>query len=142
MLFECKPGCGKCCHPRALALLPRDIERLAALAPPQIKDFEAECTHEGASILRELNQKEPFTRCAFLKNDQRCAVYGSRPHPCRLYPFHYDPGGNVGYLEEAPKECPGLYLGRTVKDMGPLLEELAKEVAYGMKTIEELAKAV
>jgi Fe-S-cluster containining protein len=142
MLFECRPGCGKCCHPRVLALLPRDVDRLAAMAPSQIKDFEAECTHEGASILRELNQKEPFAPCTFLRSDKKCAVYGSRPHPCRLYPFHYTPQGDVGYLEEAPKECPGLYLGKTVKDMGPYLEELAKEVAYGMKTIEELAKAV
>lgn len=141
MLFECRPGCGKCCWPRALALLPRDVKALAAMAPPQIKDFEAECTHEGASIIRELNQKGPFSRCTFLKVDQRCAVYGARPHPCRLYPFHYTSEGNIGYLEEAPKECPGLYLGKIVKDMGPYLEELGREVAYGMKTIEELAKS-
>ncbi len=141
ILFECLPDCGKCCHPRALSLLPRDVKALAARAPANL-DFVKDCTHEGDFGLSQLNVK-PFEACPFLKDDQRCAVYGARPHPCRLYPFHYDADGNVGYLEDAQQVCPGLHLGDNLSEMEPLLEELAEEVAAGLPVVKEAAlKAV
>ena len=75
--------CGVCCRETEMPLSTEDIERI------ERKGFSKEFFvqfRDGYAILRNLNNY-----CVFYDvENQRCAVYHSRPLGCRLYPVVYD----------------------------------------------------
>jgi Fe-S-cluster containining protein len=89
--WACAPGCAACCHLKVLAT-EAEARRIAAtlegtLSPDarqalrrRIEDVaaEGEALDGGAWRRRRL-------RCAFLRDDDRCAVYAVRPLKCRVH---------------------------------------------------------
>lgn len=149
LLWRCLPRCGKCCFPRILALLPRDVENLAQHHGENIVEFLTSKTqvsrftklkNYAAPILTHPRDGE---RCQYLNKSLKCSVYGQRPHPCRIYPFNYDGEGNVGYIEKAVREeCPGFYLADAPdpRFLG-ILKGMAAEIAEGFREMEITPKA-
>ena len=86
----------------------------------------------------QLSVPTNFEQCPHLKTDKhrQCKVYEARPHSCRLYPFHYNPQSEVGYLEDATKVCPGFYLGDSIDELLPTLKEIAAEAKEGIAYFE------
>jgi len=52
-----------------------------------------------------------------------------------MFPFHYDGKKNVGYLEDALEECPGLYIGKSLEKFLPVLKEIAAEAKLAFKEL-------
>ncbi len=129
----CKPGCAACCELLALITWPEAIvlaerlgrRRLVERFLPALIDQAKACCFDtidpGSYFMRRI-------RCAFLTDDQLCAVYSDRPFPCRFHVV-FGPAETCGIrdlaqgvetLDTAP------ILAAATK---PILEALAEQVA-------------
>ena len=54
-------------------------------------------------------------KCVFLEGND-CSIYASRPLICRYYPFELKTARNKIFLFSPTKECPGIGLGRVLKE--------------------------
>jgi Fe-S-cluster containining protein len=127
LIWKCRPNCGRCCFPRALSVLPRQLE-------PLVKQGAVEKPVHW--LMMQQIQVEPFQRCPFLQEDLKCRVYADRPHSCRLYPFQYDEDRHLGYLANSPRMCPGFYLADDVDaETMDVWREVAREASEGMDVL-------
>ncbi len=105
--FQCLQ-CGRCCQgeDNSVLVFPSEVRRIMAkknldwlevARPPQ----EGEWDCKGNFHTLEWRLKKEGVRCRFHEKGQ-CAIYGSRPHLCRTYPFYLVEG------ELCCSECPGL----------------------------------
>jgi len=79
--FKCQ-ACGACCHNKAIAVGPHEVERLAANRGLPAGEFRRLFTEEdGATLLNR-----PDGSCVFL-TEGRCAVHPDRPLVCRMFPI-------------------------------------------------------
>ena len=133
VLWKCRPECGKCCFPRALSVLPKDMGAL--------KEAGAVEKPVGPTMMPQI-EVEPFQRCRFLDDERRCKVYDHRPHSCHLYPFQPDGYGNVAYLPQALRECPGFYLSKDVdEETKRTWTALAADVAEGLAVMHDSVRS-
>lgn len=136
LLFKCRPNCGRCCYPHHLTLLPRDVENLAKKEGMNEAEFLVKKTVISKGKVLPMLKTLEKERCQYLNKSEKCTIYPIRPHPCRIYPFQYDKDGQVGILEEAMNNCPGLYQGNSIKAAEDLYVAIANETVLGMKEIK------
>jgi Fe-S-cluster containining protein len=104
--FECK-GCGICCREEGYVFFSnseiRSAARLLDTTPDKfIKNylvpFEDGFVHV---VLRH-------GRCAFLQNDNRCAINNVKPRQCKTFPYWEEYIGADGNLVNFNRPCPGV----------------------------------
>lgn len=138
LLFTCKPHCGNCCrggNEQRLSLLPRDQQAMADHFKLEMQDFIATKTKLSTKSRLPVLVNEGRKQCQLLNKSQKCTIYPVRPFGCRMYPFHFNVDGQLGYLEDAFENCPGLYFDKSVEPMIPLLRETIAEMKYAFDTI-------
>lgn len=75
-------ACANCCKTTSPIFYQRDIDRAAQalkLKPGRFIDRYLKVDEDGDYVLRS-------APCAFLQEDNRCAIYEDRPAACREYP--------------------------------------------------------
>jgi hypothetical protein len=109
--FECQ-GEGKCCKTRGkygyVYLSFNDRRRLAAHFGISTALFTTRYT-EKEDGLYQLKYKDKD--CPFLQ-DNKCAVYDSRPWQCRTWPFWPENMSTSVWEREVASYCPGIGKGR------------------------------
>jgi Fe-S-cluster containining protein len=109
--FECQ-GDGKCCVTRGrygyVYLSFNDRLRLAA-------HFHISLTEFTTKYVRKIDGfyelKYTDKDCPFLE-DNKCAVYASRPWQCRTWPFWPENMDSDVWMNEVVPSCPGVGRGR------------------------------
>lgn len=92
----CKKGCAHCCYLLALISLQDALvvaERVLGFEEwepwlPRLRESAQRADYDGMSTENYFDKQ---IRCAFLKEDNTCAVYSARPAPCRLHLVVSDP---------------------------------------------------
>lgn len=74
--------CANCCKTTGPLLLNKDIDRLAGAMKLRPADF----TEKFLRIDEDRDYVFKSMPCPFLKDDNYCSVYESRPNACREYP--------------------------------------------------------
>lgn len=74
--------CANCCKTTGPLLLNKDIDRLAGALKQRPADF----TEKFLRIDEDRDYVFKAMPCPFLKDDNCCSVYESRPNACREYP--------------------------------------------------------
>jgi len=100
--FECLSDCAACCkRAEGVSLTTRDYQRIANHV--RVLDFANEIDHPLFAYRLAVRE----SRCLFLFEDKRCAIYPFRPLLCRLYPFqlHIKWDGRILWCLE---HCPGI----------------------------------
>jgi Fe-S-cluster containining protein len=129
--FLCRE-CGRCCTAFYINVTDADISRIAGETGRRPEDFVDLCPR-GSIIDRDedcdlkmrdgtyrIILAETRGRCIFQLPDRRCAIYVSRPLPCRLFPFDLREGGVV-VNEDARGVCGGLSSKGRPVDEGMIL---------------------
>ena len=75
--------CKKCCYNKRIRLTPYEVLRLARNLEITTKEFIAQFTQEGGTILRFRSEDGG---CSLLR-EEGCAVHADRPGACRIYPL-------------------------------------------------------
>ncbi|MCL2148091.1 MAG: YkgJ family cysteine cluster protein [Methanomassiliicoccaceae archaeon] len=81
--FPCEM-CGRCCHQPNIAVLPGEVDRVAAAAGIPLHEFVGNHivrTPDGRLLLRKKGA------CEFLGGDNRCSIWEDRPEVCRDFPY-------------------------------------------------------
>ena len=74
--------CSGCCRSLGPAIKDIDIQRMAKhlkLKPSELTEKYLKVDEDGDYVFKKMP-------CAFLKDDNKCSVYESRPRACREYP--------------------------------------------------------
>lgn len=80
-VYECD-GCGACCRTRPVLVSEADARREPRIGVEGLRLAEHLATPEWVFRLHPL----PFHRgCPFLCDDDRCAIYATRPDACRAF---------------------------------------------------------
>jgi Fe-S-cluster containining protein len=125
--FQCRPGCGLCCH-GAPAVDPTEQAQLLQIRP----SLEFEAADEGYQLLRT---RAPGGACQLLVRSA-CTGYAARPFPCRVYPLVTHIGTRVQSI--AVLGCPGVSEGESPGTTRPEVSGLETERAAVER---ELARA-
>jgi Fe-S-cluster containining protein len=75
--------CKKCCHDKRIRVSPYEVLRLARNLRLTTKEFIAQFTEEGGTILRFRSEDGG---CSLL-GEEGCTVHADRPGACRIYPL-------------------------------------------------------
>jgi len=131
VLFNCSK-CGLCCgdteqKTRRILLLESEANDISAKTHQPKQAFTTDI--RNTATYRYEMKKTSQGKCLFLKDDNDCAIYSTRPLICRFYPFELKflkDKGRYGF--EFTLECPEIGKGKkfTKKDFEQLFI-LAKE---------------
>ena len=98
-------GCSRCCRGmgKSIILDPYDIYRMTRGTGRSIQELLAGGTVElnvvDGVILPNLAMNGSEEKCAFLNEEGRCNIHGSRPGICRLFPLgRYYENGDFRYF--------------------------------------------
>ena len=80
--------CANCCRKLQIVVDNADINRLAARLGMPVAEFEKRYVARDKELGGRSFASSP---CAFLGEDNRCAVYEDRPQACRDYPYLHEP---------------------------------------------------
>ena len=81
--FPCEM-CGRCCHQPNIAVLPEEVDRIAAAAGISLHEFVTKYLVRASDGRLLLSKTDP---CAFLGKDNRCRIWRDRPEICRDFPY-------------------------------------------------------
>lgn len=77
--------CGKCCHQPFITVRDEEVESVAKAANMEIFDFVTDYLYR-----EETEDKWLFSHtnpCAFLREDNKCSIWGGRPEICNEFPY-------------------------------------------------------
>lgn len=163
VLWKCYwPDCHNCCNRQGrLPLTSSDLLTISrGLKYDKVSDFVKKETNtntweergpEGNPIImtminlkRKADEAEAedgtHIKCRFLDGNGYCSLHPSRPGVCYLYPFSSwleNEGGRarVHATFQFTGDCPGFYCGKSVDEMGNVLEDYSKTIYdYTMKS--------
>ena len=154
LAWKCVPGCGRCCRPVRLMVVPNDIRRFkdAGQSREEIMKKLILIEKKGkAGMYLKRSKKDskktidlPMT-CQYLQEDLNCGIRETRPFTCRHYPFSFaEKSGqvkNLGYELEALEVCPGFYLTDDPEVMRPVVEEEISEIRQANLQDDEILRA-
>jgi uncharacterized protein len=115
--FKCS-RCTRCCGDtetriRHVLLFEKEAERISKVTSKSSEAFASRTVGREPYLYEIKKGKEG--KCIFLEGKD-CSIYASRPLICRYYPFELKTGRNEIFLFSATKECPGIDLGRVLKE--------------------------
>ena len=97
-MYNCKKCPGYCCSYPLIAIIKRDVERLAKHFGLTFRQAKAKFTVERWDHKYSLRRKKDHIFggvCRFFDTEKRsCTVYEARPSLCRSFP-----GGRCGYYD-------------------------------------------
>lgn len=106
--FKCT-GCGKCCTgaPGYVWIDDKEIQEMADFLNISVEDFIKRYTRKKNGRIALLENSKTYD-CVFLK-DNKCRVYGARPHQCRAFPWWPENLKSPQAWAHAAKECEGIH---------------------------------
>jgi Fe-S-cluster containining protein len=129
--FTCT-RCGNCCRNRGgysyVYLTPEDVAAIAGyLELPRRQFLETYCTTDNDWVVLRMDRPA----CAFLKQDNTCAIYPVRPKQCATWPFWKENLKRAVWESEVQRDCPGA--GKGELHSREEIERIARENAewYG-----------
>ena len=100
--FVCQ-CCGACCRIKdgICRVSETEISRIAAFLGKSEADFIAADTELAPDRKTLMLKSRPDGACAYLTDDNRCAIHAVKPDKCRTFPYEWTNA-------DSDKVCPGL----------------------------------